>query len=185
MKRLSKAFQSLGSSSGGSSGLRHHAIGIGVGCLITLAWLLLSNTAPYRKYVELKGLDLLYLLRPSFEESKSIVHIDIDEKSLEQIGRWPWPRDVHGHLVEVLTDFGAAGIGFDIEFPEKSQVIVDRRRLAEDLALGGVSPSISTNWRRHPGKSRPAGARPPPNASRRSAASFERMPANSIPPSRG
>ncbi|MFH1023738.1 MAG: adenylate/guanylate cyclase domain-containing protein [Planctomycetota bacterium] len=137
MKRLSKAFQSLGSSSGGSSGLRHHAIGIGVGCLITLAWLLLSNTAPYRKYVELKGLDLLYLLRPSFEESKSIVHIDIDEKSLEQIGRWPWPRDVHGHLVEVLTDFGAAGIGFDIEFPEKSQVIVDRRRLAEDLALGG------------------------------------------------
>ena len=33
-----------------------------------------------------------------------IVIVDVDEKSLAQIGRWPWSRDVLADLVDKLFD---------------------------------------------------------------------------------
>ncbi len=48
-----------------------------------------------------------------------IVIVDIDEKSLNQIGRFPWGRDVQARLVSQLTGhYGVAAVGFDISFPE-------------------------------------------------------------------
>ena len=48
-----------------------------------------------------------------------IVIVDIDEKSLNQIGRFPWGRDVQARLVSQLTaHYGVAAVGFDISFPE-------------------------------------------------------------------
>ena len=48
-----------------------------------------------------------------------IVIVDIDEKSLNQIGRFPWGRDVQARLVTQLTGhYGVAAVGFDISFPE-------------------------------------------------------------------
>ena len=50
---------------------------------------------------------------------KRIVIVDIDEKSLNQIGRYPWGRDVQARLVTQLTGhYGVAAVGFDISFPE-------------------------------------------------------------------
>ena len=50
---------------------------------------------------------------------KRIVIVDIDEKSLNQIGRFPWGRDVQARLVTQLTGhYGVAAVGFDISFPE-------------------------------------------------------------------
>lgn len=48
-----------------------------------------------------------------------IVIVDIDEKSLNQVGRFPWGRDVQARLVTQLTGhYGVAAVGFDISFPE-------------------------------------------------------------------
>lgn len=48
-----------------------------------------------------------------------ILIVDIDEKSLSQIGRWPWSRDVVSNLVVELTDrLGAAVVAFDVVFAE-------------------------------------------------------------------
>jgi adenylate cyclase len=48
-----------------------------------------------------------------------IVILDIDEKSLQQVGRWPWPRDVMARLVDKLFDkYGVALVGFDVVFAE-------------------------------------------------------------------
>lgn len=48
-----------------------------------------------------------------------IVIVDIDEKSLNQIGRFPWGRDVQARLVTQLTGhYGVGAVGFDISFPE-------------------------------------------------------------------
>ncbi|MDR7052400.1 adenylate cyclase [Duganella sp. 3397] len=50
---------------------------------------------------------------------RRIVIVDIDEKSLNQIGRFPWGRDVQARLVTQLTGhYGVAAVGFDISFPE-------------------------------------------------------------------
>jgi adenylate cyclase len=48
-----------------------------------------------------------------------IVIVDIDERSLTEVGRFPWSRDKLARLVEQLTaHYGVAAVGFDISFPE-------------------------------------------------------------------
>ncbi|MGA7180480.1 MAG: adenylate/guanylate cyclase domain-containing protein [Thiobacillaceae bacterium] len=48
-----------------------------------------------------------------------IAILDIDEKSLKEVGRWPWGRDKMATLVDRLfNDYGVAGLGFDVVFAE-------------------------------------------------------------------
>jgi adenylate cyclase len=50
---------------------------------------------------------------------RRIVIVDVDEKSLAEQGRWPWPRDRMARLVELLfEDYGVAVLGFDMVFAE-------------------------------------------------------------------
>src|SRR5262249_40491025 len=44
--------------------------------------------------------------------------VDIDNDSLDKIGRWPWPRTLVAQLVDRLRDAGTAVIAFDIDFAE-------------------------------------------------------------------
>src|SRR3990167_7707734 len=48
-----------------------------------------------------------------------VVIVDIDEKSLAEVGRWPWSRDHMARLVDTLfEDHGIAVLGFDMVFAE-------------------------------------------------------------------
>ena len=50
---------------------------------------------------------------------RRVVIVDIDEKSLALVGRWPWGRDVQATLVSQLTGtYQAGAVGFDVSFPE-------------------------------------------------------------------
>ena len=48
------------------------------------------------------------------DASGQIVIIGIDDKSLREVGRWPWPRSQHALLTDALSDAGAKRIFFDI-----------------------------------------------------------------------
>lgn len=62
--------------------------------------------------------DLRMRAEPALLDAR-IVIVDIDEKSLTQIGRFPWSRDIQARLVTQLTQhYGVAAVGFDISFPE-------------------------------------------------------------------
>ena len=48
-----------------------------------------------------------------------IVILDIDEKSLAELGHWPWRRDLMADIVNRLfDDYGIRQLGFDVVFPE-------------------------------------------------------------------
>jgi len=48
-----------------------------------------------------------------------IVILDIDEKSLQELGHWPWPRDVLAKFIDKLFDrYQIAVVGFDVVFAE-------------------------------------------------------------------
>lgn len=47
------------------------------------------------------------------EPSEHVVIVDLDEKSLEEIGQWPWPRNIMAALVTDITSMGAKAIAFD------------------------------------------------------------------------
>src|SRR5262245_22410996 len=49
-----------------------------------------------------------------------IVILDLDEKSLGEIGRWPWSRNVMAELNEKLfAHYGLALVGFDVVWAER------------------------------------------------------------------
>ncbi|HYL80014.1 MAG TPA: CHASE2 domain-containing protein, partial [Candidatus Acidoferrum sp.] len=68
---------------------------------------------------ELKALDHLYRrYADPAKAGKDLVLVAIDEASLETFGRWPWPRDRHGYMVQFLKEAGAKAIVFDVIFSE-------------------------------------------------------------------
>ena len=49
----------------------------------------------------------------------SIVILDIDEKSLQELGHWPWSRDLLARFIDKLFDqYQIAVVGFDVVFAE-------------------------------------------------------------------
>jgi adenylate cyclase len=55
-----------------------------------------------------------------------IVIVDIDEKSLSEVGQWPWRRDVMGELITKLRNKGATIVALDIVFsePDRYQSVI-------------------------------------------------------------
>ncbi len=58
------------------------------------------------------------LFAESNETVEDVIIVAIDDASIEEIGRFPWDRDVYAKLVDNLVEGGAAAIGFDIIFSE-------------------------------------------------------------------
>lgn len=66
-----------------------------------------------------------------------IVIVDIDEKSIAALGRWPWSRDVVAQLVKQMTEtYQAQAVGFDVVFAEPDTSSGYGR--LEDLARGAL-----------------------------------------------
>jgi adenylate cyclase len=70
-----------------------------------------------------RGGDVLLALNAQRRpESDRVVIVDIDQKSLEEMnddaGSWPWPRSVHGELIEHIAAQEPQAIAFDILFNE-------------------------------------------------------------------
>tara|TARA_R110001592_G_scaffold76062_2_gene229876 strand:- start:8578 stop:11133 length:2556 start_codon:yes stop_codon:yes gene_type:complete len=90
--------------------------------LILLA-LVISLSSTFFAYTgKTEGLDwLIYDNAMSFSQlaaSEDIVIIDIDDKSLSQLGRWPWPRRTHAELLDKLSLAQTKAVVFDVLFPE-------------------------------------------------------------------
>lgn len=71
-----------------------------------------------------------------------IVIADIDEKSLSELGRWPWGRNILANLMDTLFDhYNIKVVGFDIVFAENdSSSGLD---MLESLAQGQLAEDIS------------------------------------------
>jgi HD-GYP domain-containing protein (c-di-GMP phosphodiesterase class II) len=55
------------------------------------------------------------------KKKSSVIIVDIDEKSLEALGQWPWSRIVLANLVQTIQKAHPASIGIDIFFPEEDK----------------------------------------------------------------
>lgn len=86
--------------------------------------------------VEGSLLDARFQLRGAVEPSGLVELVAIDEDSISEYGRWPWPREQLAELIESINDFGAYTIGLDIIFsePEVSAVqrVIDMAEWPED-----------------------------------------------------
>lgn len=104
--------------------------------------------------------DTYQKLAPRTRQSAPAVIVAIDEKSLEQLGQWPWPRTFTADLIQAIAQAGPAAIGLDVLMPESDRMspaniarLIDRvdHKLAGRLALLPSNDSIlADTLRRHP-----------------------------------
>jgi len=66
-----------------------------------------------------------------------ILIVAIDNRSLAEMGQWPWPRDRHATLIDMLTRARVRAIAYDVLFVEPSSPDADRR-LGESVAKATV-----------------------------------------------
>ncbi len=62
----------------------------------------------------------------------------IDDRSIAQLGQWPWPRLVLARLVDALKDYKVKVIGFDAIFSEADKSDVTRGEIGDKLAGLGL-----------------------------------------------
>jgi adenylate cyclase len=66
--------------------------------------------------LELLASDLRFRMRGPMAPGPEVVIAAIDEQSVDELGRWPWPYTVQAQLIRRLTSYGAAAIGYDVVF---------------------------------------------------------------------
>jgi len=89
--------------------------------IIFLALILFRMDFTFLNFMELKALDLRMVSRGKMASGGETIIVTIDEKSLSELGRWPWPRTVMAKLVDQLKAYGAKAVGFDIIFSEPDE----------------------------------------------------------------
>jgi EAL domain-containing protein (putative c-di-GMP-specific phosphodiesterase class I)/CHASE2 domain-containing sensor protein len=93
------------------------------------------------------SLDLgLRELRDGLHQRKAsgdVVIAEIDSRSLAEIDRWPWPRSIHGHVIDQLSAARAHTIAFDVDFSSPSRPAEDAA-MAAALARAGGSVILPT-----------------------------------------
>ena len=86
---------------------------IGLAVLLVLTFFIFTNPAPSLKS---GSYNMLFSWRGKRSPTQDVVIVAIDDKSFEDLGAYPWPRDVYGKIIEKLKKDEAKVIGLDIEF---------------------------------------------------------------------
>ena len=96
------------------------ALALLVGAIATREWLWRADQLLY-------DVALAVWQRPAPQD---IVIVAIDDRSLTQVGRWPWRRAVHATLINRLTEDGAKAVGLDLLLSDR-----DATDAASDASL--------------------------------------------------
>ncbi len=102
-------------------------------CVVVTVLVLFTTDTRILDLIELKTYDLRLQSRRPLQPDPAVVLALIDEKSLDQVGRWPWPRSKIARLIDILSRAEAKVIGFDIGFLEPDDIAVEN-----DSALAGA-----------------------------------------------
>ena len=89
--------------------------------LIGFAALRVADPAPVEE-IRVRTFDAFQRIDPRTKTIRPVTIVDIDDKSLEKLGQWPWPRTRIADLVTELTRLGAVVIAFDAVFSEPDRL---------------------------------------------------------------
>ncbi len=112
-----------------------------IALVISMVFLTISGSAPIIS-LERAAYDW-GLQSTSREPSEQIAVIAIDDESLANLGRWPWPRDLHAEMIDILSEAGAKVIGYTAFFFEPQRdpgldVIYNTTTFLEQAGLVGI-----------------------------------------------
>jgi len=109
-----------------------------VGLLVALIFLFGANSDLMRS-LERKAYDL-GVLASLRTPSDKIAVIAIDDQSIANLGRWPWPRAIHAKMVDILAAGHAKVVGYTVFFfePQVDAGLVYINKIADLVAFSSL-----------------------------------------------
>ena len=83
--------------------------------------------------LDLKVADWFQRPLKSTNENTNVIMINVDDTAIDQIGSWPFSRDVYADSLITLKELGTESVVFDLSFVDKSQAKIDERYVSETL----------------------------------------------------
>lgn len=105
---------------------------------LSLAWLLLDQWKVLRPIQKLTQ-DARFRVRGPLPSPLKLIYVDIDTESIQELGNFPWDREIFAQICEVLIrEGGVKAIGIDVVFSDAGVPnIADRERVARGHARFG------------------------------------------------
>jgi eukaryotic-like serine/threonine-protein kinase len=94
------------------------------GLVVTVIFLLMTNSQFIEK-LEFANYDFA-MNQLSRDPQQNIAVISIDDQSIENLGRWPWPRSLQAEMINKLAQGGASVIGNSIILSEAETHLSDK-----------------------------------------------------------
>jgi adenylate cyclase len=120
-----------------------HRVSLGISLLVTLLALAIYLTTfvgerptpifDFINRLEMSTLDTRFQLRGAAHPDPRIVIVDVDQRSQEVLGRWPFPRNVFAEMLDALRGDGARVAVFDISFTEPDKTAQPLRAIRAQL----------------------------------------------------
>lgn len=94
------------------------------------------------------------ILASSREPASNIIIVGMDERSMQEIGMWPWPRYFIAETISRLEEMDPAVIGISVRYdlagavPEYDQMLIDAASASDRLVFAGegiLSPFQDSN----------------------------------------
>ena len=119
----------------------------GAALLLVLAGLIWLQ-APWTERFQAGWFDAHQVLAPRPVGRLPVTVVEIDQKSLQALGQWPWPRTQLARLVDIVNQAEPAAIGLDILMPEADALSPERllaRMQVKDAAIVAALRSMPSN----------------------------------------
>jgi CHASE2 domain-containing sensor protein/serine phosphatase RsbU (regulator of sigma subunit) len=137
-----------------------HGRPLGAVVLVALLVLSLFPSLPAMSELRMALFDVYQKAMPRERASAPAVIVAIDEKSLQELGQWPWPRTIMADLIEAIGENEPAAIGVDILMPESDRMSpasiagliekLDPRLARRLMELPGNDLILANSLHRHP-----------------------------------
>ena len=96
-----------------------------LGVVVVAAFALFASMNELVPSLERKAYDAA-LSAASRTPSDKVAVIAIDKQSIDNIGRWPWPRDLHARMIDLLSQAKARAVGYLVFFAEPENEKINR-----------------------------------------------------------
>jgi len=93
--------------------------------LVVLVLHLYFYGSDYVKRLDHKIYDATGAINAQFREKEGATYsviVDVDEKSTQEFGQWPWPRIMDAELINLIDEMHPSAIGVNILFPEADRL---------------------------------------------------------------
>jgi len=138
-----------------------------LGVAVVALFALLASVSDVLPGLERKAYDAA-VVAASRTPSDKVAVIAIDQQSIDNLGRWPWPRDLHAKMIDLLGEAKPRAIGYLVFFSEPENPKINAT-LAKLMTLapseGELAAPLATALREAEGEF---------NTDRKLAASIER-----------